>query len=90
MDWKRFHEATLIEVTTDWASGNIRARVRLSEESGRDVELQVAGFTILHCPRKRPWGPSVSINEVRVSGIQDGRHRIEIEVQSGDVIEKEG
>ena len=40
------------------------------------------GFTALHFPNERPWGPSCSINAVRQPSPQD----FEIELQSGDVL----
>ncbi|NOJ56380.1 MULTISPECIES: hypothetical protein [Myxococcus] len=88
--WDRLHDATLVSVTTEWASGETHVRVRLSEEAARHAEIHVTGSTLLRCSREQPWGPSVSINEVRHLSIQDGWQRLEIEIQSGDVIEIEG
>ncbi|RKH72333.1 hypothetical protein D7W81_06230 [Corallococcus aberystwythensis] len=88
--WDRLHDATLVAVTTEWASGETRVRVRLSEEAARGAGVHVTGTKLLRCPREQPWGPSVSINEVRLLSLRDGRKRLEIEVQSGDVIEIEG
>ncbi|WNZ59714.1 hypothetical protein QEG98_27220 [Myxococcus sp. MxC21-1] len=88
--WDRLHDATLVSVTTEWASGETHVRVRLSEEAARGAEIHVTGATLLRCPREQPWGPSVSINEVRLLAQQNGLQRLEIEVQSGDVIEIEG
>ena len=88
--WDRLHDATLVAVTFDWASGDAYVRVRLREEAARGAEIHVTGTTLLRCPREQPWGPSVSINEVRLLSPQGGRKRLEVEVQSGDVIEIEG
>lgn len=88
--WDHLHDATLVAVTLSWASGEIHVRVRLSEEAARGAEIHVTGSTQLRCPRQQPWGPSVSINQVRLLSLQGGRKRLEIEVQSGDVIEIEG
>jgi len=88
--WDRLHDATLVAVTTEWASGETLVRVRLSEEAARGAEVRVTGTTLLRCPREQPWGHSVSINEARLLSLQGGRKRLEIEVQSGDVIEIEG
>lgn len=85
--WDRFHDATLLAITTDWASGETRLRVRVWEEAAREVEIRIANTTLLHCPREQPWGPSVSINHVRINAIEAGRVRLEIEIQSGDVVE---
>lgn len=89
-EWPPLHDATLVSVLMDWASGETRVTVRLPEEGGRTAEIRVFGSTLLHCPRRQQWGPSVSINEVRRQQRDNGVHRIEIEVQSGDIIELEG
>lgn len=88
--WDLLHDATLVAVATEWASGETRVRVRLSEASTRDAEVRIKGTTLLRCPRDQPWGPSVSINKASLRSIDGGRKRLEIEVQSGDVIEIEG
>lgn len=88
--WDRLHDATLIAVTTDWASGVTHVRVRLSDDAARGARIKITELVLLRCPREQPWGPSVSINEVRLLSLQDGRKRLEIEIQSGDVIEIEG
>ncbi|QDE91730.1 hypothetical protein BHS06_23635 [Myxococcus xanthus] len=88
--WARLHDATLVSVTMEWASGEAHIRVRLSEEAARCAEIRVTGSTLLRCPREQPWGPSVSLNEVRLVSLHDARQRLEIEIQSGDVIELEG
>ena len=36
--------------------------------------------------RSHPWGPSVSINEVRGPIQNDASYRLEIEMQSGDTL----
>jgi hypothetical protein len=88
--WNQLHDATLVAVTADWASGETRIRVRLSEEAARGAEIHICGSSLLRYSRRQPWGPSVSINEVRLSSIEGGRKRLEIEIQSGDTIEVEG
>lgn len=50
------------------------------------VAITAAGTTELVCPRRHPWGASVSINEVRGPEPHDGGVRLEIEMQSGDVL----
>lgn len=88
--WNHLHDATLVAVTMEWESGEARVRMRLSEEPVRKANIHVTGSKLLRCPRRQPWGPSVSINEVRVFSLQDGQRRLEIEIQSGDVVEIEG
>ena len=90
IEGNRLHYATLIAVTAEWQSGEARVRVRLSQEPALVAEIVVAGSRLLRCPRAQPWGPSASINEVRILRLAEDRSRVEIEVQSGDVIEIDG
>ncbi len=75
-----FHDATLLSVQADWAQGT--AAVILQVPGLEDpVEVRAVGVTDLRMPRERPWGPSVSVNSVQVTG-----GVITIEMQSGDTI----
>jgi hypothetical protein len=38
------------------------------------------------CPRALPWGPSDSVNEVKMQEVSDAR-LLSVEMQSGDVLE---
>jgi hypothetical protein len=38
------------------------------------------------CPRVFPWGPSDSVNEVKLELVENGRH-LSVEMQSGDTLE---
>ena len=87
---ERFHDAVLLTVTVAWVEAMADVRVDLCEEPARTGNIRITGLTLLRCPRAEPWGPSVSINGVRLQSIEGGRKRVEIEVQSGDVIEIEG
>lgn len=47
----------------------------------------VQRVTRLVCPREHPWGPSVCINDVRLSKLASNEaFQMEIEMQSGDVL----
>jgi hypothetical protein len=51
------------------------------------VRIVVDGAKRLECSRELPWGPSVCINEVRLSSVQSNATvRLEVEMQSGDVL----
>lgn len=89
-DWPSLHDATLMAILFDWGSGEVRVRLLLSDESAQEAEIVVRACRMLRCPRKESWGPSVSINEVRWLLSEQHGPRLEIEVQSGDVIEIEG
>jgi hypothetical protein len=88
--WGDLHDASLVAISLDWGSGEASVRLRLSSEQARAAEIRVTATTSLRCPRQQPWGPSVSINEARVAPLPGGRVRLELELQSGDVIEIEG
>jgi len=89
-DWKHLHDATILGTSLEWQTGEVRVRVRLSAAEPRAADVVVSECSLLMCPRHHPWGPSISINEVRQSTRTGGNIRLEIEVQSGDVIEIEG
>lgn len=85
----RLHDATLLSVTLNWESGYLMMSLRTGQHG--EVVLTGAGISYLEVPHRSPWGSSVSINEVRGPD-QDpaGCQRVEIEMQSGDVIVLEG
>lgn len=72
------HDATLEHVTVDWNTGEVVLEVKTQEGSQTFKFEEIVG---LELPRKHPWGPSVSINEIR-----DTPESCEIEMQSGDRI----
>lgn len=88
----QLHDSTLRSVHLDWSTGEVRMALSavLAGSSASRVVLQASEVTLLRCPRLAPWGWSVSVNEVRRSTDRDGRVRLELEMQSGDVIEIEG
>lgn len=72
------HDATLVGITLDWAAGHLT--MELQTASG-PTAIRASGVIGVEVPRHQPWGPSVSVNEVRL-----GDQRLEIEMQSGDRI----
>jgi hypothetical protein len=65
----------LLNNTAQWG-----ARIKIES-------LQAEGVSHLEVPRLNPWGPSVSVNEVRGPTTNANESQaIEIEMQSGDVI----
>jgi hypothetical protein len=77
-----------------WSSylsiGMPRRRSHIEILPGEHVSLTVRGVVDVHVPRRNPWGPSVSMNEVSVVEQLDGLTRLSIEMQSGDVIHVAG
>jgi hypothetical protein len=86
MKFKHLHDATLVAIHISWETGEVNVDLKtpdgLTVIRGREARK-------LECPRYFPWGRSVSVNEVREGphGELDEIHRLEIEMQSGDVIE---
>ena len=80
------HDWTFSSLSVDWKTGDA-SLVFLNPES-QPAPVVIRGISLLNLPRKREWGMSVSVNSV--SGpvaLADGNVRIEIEMQSGDLIE---
>lgn len=81
----QLHDATLLGLELLWESGDASLSVRLG--SGAITKIALRSATLLECPRRFPWGASVSIHEVRGPTRTDGGSlRVEIEMQSGDVL----
>ena len=75
---EHLHDATLEGIEFDWDSGKVVISVKTHEG---DATYNFQDVVSLEVPRRHPWGPSVSINEVT-----DTVERCEIEMQSGDTI----
>ena len=73
----------------NWSNGDVRMELSaaLHGDAICRVTLHASEATLLKCPRQAPWGWSVSVNEVRCASTQDGRTRLEVEIQSGDALE---
>jgi hypothetical protein len=77
------HDATLVSVSVDWVLGSASIHLRPVSRAGAPsaVTIEASGIRHVEIPRRSPWGPSVSVNQViGESG------RLVIEVQSGDSI----
>ncbi|MGA9869373.1 MAG: hypothetical protein WBQ75_23305 [Acetobacteraceae bacterium] len=83
-DAHRLHDATLLAIEVNWASRS--ARITFRQHPNRKVHLTASGARSVVVPHDAPWGPSVSVNEVRQAGTPAGDGSLEIEMQSGDVI----
>jgi hypothetical protein len=80
------HDATFTKMELDWAKGEVEYRFETSIPGHPIVQLVASGVIDVHCPRRFPWGESVSVNEIRVEAV-DGGTRLTVEMQSGDLIE---
>ena len=80
---RELHDATLTSIELEWSVGRVTICFRTA--NGR-IELYADDVSTLQVPRALPWGASSSVNEVKQSTPSSRKARIEIEVQSGDVI----
>ena len=88
LTWECLHDATLVEIQSSWESGDITIRLKTGLSSASNASIKGVSGRLVEWPRKHPWGPSISVNEVRgPAPTSDGEaSRLEIEMQSGDTI----
>lgn len=80
------HDWTLKKIEFDWRAA--RVTIELEDSSFATRTLIADRVSELQVPHANEWGPSVSVNEVpAVEALPSGRHRLRIEMQSGDVIQ---
>lgn len=81
------HDATLSAVLFDWREGTLEIRVQ-ADESPESLKVHRASdVRSVSCSRDLPWGLSDAINTVRLTNLEfDSRQRLEIEMQSGDLL----
>jgi len=82
---KPLHDWTLRGINLDWEQGELVLTVRWR---GVISSIICSGIQMLTVPRAFPWGPSVSIYEVRgPETASEGYEKLMIQMQSGDEIE---
>jgi hypothetical protein len=80
------HDWTLVSLSLDWKIG--LATVQLLNSRSEVVILSAAGVSLLRIPRQHEWGRSVSVNTViGPTPLANGQQLVQLEIQSGDVIE---
>ncbi|WP_437777111.1 hypothetical protein [Sorangium sp. So ce1097] len=85
--WRSLHDATLETIELRWESGEVRLRIRTGDSEKHQLVVVASSVHRMECERQLPWGFSASINEVRGPSPAEGElARVEIEMQSGDVI----
>ncbi len=89
LDWRDLHDAVVESIVVGWDKF---AWVHFNlAPNGAYVKpprpLRLIGTELKHieCPQRNPWGPSDFVNGVEERKV-DGGTRLEIEMQSGDVI----
>jgi len=82
----KLHDAILETITLLWEEGTVHLRLSTGVNGTGIVILSAIGVRDLICPRLFPWGPSDSINEVKLDSINDGQF-LSVKMQSGDVLQ---
>jgi hypothetical protein len=81
-----YHDATLRTATVDWKAGTVTIVFEICSQPAATIALTVDGVTDFRCPRKFPWGRSVSVNSLDIGDGDSALLRLQIEMQSGDQI----
>lgn len=80
------HDFTLLNISIEWASGI--AKVVLLNNESSEIFIHMDGLILAKVPRLNEWGKSISVNKViGVTQTSCGNMKLDIEMQSGDVIE---
>ena len=79
-----FHDASLETITLDWPNGTVELQLKTAKGL---CFIRGFGVTRLLCPRVQEWGPSISINQIRTPRNVGDQFLLEIEMQSGDVVQ---
>jgi hypothetical protein len=84
VELESLHDGVLLSAEMKWSEAKVVLAVRTG---AGDKRVVVHEATRLECPRDLPWGPSICINEIRINPVPSSvALRIEIEMQSGDVL----
>jgi hypothetical protein len=88
LSWSQLHDATLVRLEFRWEDGCTTVYLRTGVPSFTEAQIVATGGWRIECPRLHPWGPSISVNEIRgpMNLPDEQGSRLEIEMQSGDVI----
>jgi hypothetical protein len=79
------HDWIFLTANINWADG--LARLCFKNQKSEIVVIEAEDLSDLHLPRLQEWGASASVNEVKGPyDVQDGLQKLEIEMQSGDLI----
>ena len=80
------HDWTLLNVNFRWEDGELE--IKFKNQDSKVVSLISKDTKNLILPKKDDWGKSASVNEVKGPLLIGGNlKKIEIEMQSGDIIE---
>lgn len=74
-----YHDATLVGIDVNWAAGTFV--VGLRPVGAPELQIRGVGMSNAVIPRRQPWGPSISVNQLLLSDSS-----LTIEMQSGDTL----
>jgi hypothetical protein len=81
----QLHDATLLVLRFEWATGTLRYRIRTADLQEPMVDVIGRGVARFDTTREEPWGPSRSIYEVTLSS-EGSLMKLTIQMQSGDIL----
>jgi hypothetical protein len=73
-------------VIFDWETAALLLVFQTGVAESDRAGIVAHSVTDLKCPRLLPWGPSSSVNRVRLDPLPEGQ-LLTIEMQSGDLLE---
>jgi hypothetical protein len=88
MDLAKLHDATLVRFILDWKSGDFVIELRPTF-SPSELMLIAKDISNIHCTRAMEWGISMSVNSVQITELEENIKKLEIQMQSGDVLSVE-
>jgi hypothetical protein len=88
LPWQNLKDVTLTGIQFNWEEGDLRIQLRTGERGSPDAQIVATSVRYLDCPRRLPWGHSISVNEVRGPLLlaRGDTSTLIIEMQSGDCI----
>jgi hypothetical protein len=82
----QLHDATLAKIEFDWEIAELLFDFETCISGTPRVQILAFQVSNFICPRKHPWGPSVSVNEIKSEQKGESTFLL-MEMQSGDVFE---
>lgn len=80
----KLHDSVLVALQLRWEHGELAIHL---EHHDQAMHLTATGVRQMVIPREEPWGPSEYVDAISLTPADEaGLQRMEIEMQSGDVI----
>lgn len=78
------HDWTFLDIKYCWLEK--KCVLRFKNRNSEIEEVCGNGVTLLNIPHQEEWGPSVSVNEITLSTINNKVNKLRVEMQSVDII----